>query len=170
MAIKESILAGKAMPKMAGRVTDALSSFSGWLILGFGTLLGLIITNIDKVAPFLAPQLVGAASKWFLFALLFHVAQRYLAAIVSGSVATAHDMEQLPTESTLDVEAVIAELERSMYWPARLLSKSNLDKIRAGDFAAPGRLDAKLTQIQGFFVVIQVGLILRSGYLLANAL
>jgi hypothetical protein len=155
---------------MASRVSENLATFSSWLVGSFAAMLGLLIANIDSVSTFLPAKSVGTSASLFLVAVGFHVIQRYLAAIVAGSVAVGREAEAVPTHESLNFLLVMEEIEKSTFWPVRILMRRTLSKVRNGDFAAGGRLNGKLAQIQGFLVLSQMVVVIGAGYILARAL
>ncbi|MDA8127576.1 MAG: hypothetical protein M0Z73_02590 [Betaproteobacteria bacterium] len=167
----ESILAGRLLTIMAGRTTESLTTFSSWLIGSFAAILGLLLSKIDTVTTLLPAACIGLSIKIFLIAVSLHVLQRYLGAIVSGSEAASKEAESAaPAGVTLDFSRVVNEIERSIFWPARIFLRWTNKKILAGDFAAPGRLVVKLTQAQAFLVLGQMGFVGWAAYSLANGL
>lgn len=166
----ESILAGRLLTIMAGRVTENLVTFSSWLIGSFTAVLGLLLSNIDTVSKYLPAKGIGSSVTLFLFAVALHVIQRYLAAIVAGSVAVSKEVESLSVSASLNFPLVMDEIEKSTFWPARILVRRTLKKVRAGDFAASGRMVGKITQVQGFLVVAQMITVTAAAYVLVKGL
>lgn len=168
--INESILAGRLLTIMAARISENLATFSGWLVGSFAAILALLISNIDTTSKFLPTQCVGSSALLFLTAVVLYVLQRYIAAIVAGSVAVGKEAETLVSGQALNLVLVMEEIEKSTYWPARIIVRRSLAKIRAGDFAASGRTMAKLGQVQGFLVLGQMASVVSAAYVLARAL
>lgn len=140
------------------------------MIGGFAAILGLLISNIDSVSNILPAKCVGASASLFLFAIGLHVLKRYLAALVLSGMAVIREMEAQPIVEGLNFDLVLDQLERSTFWPARILVRRNIAKVRDGDFAAGGRLYAKLAQIQGYFVLAQMIIVVAAAQVLARAL
>ena len=93
----ESGYAAKVLNAMAGSINTQLAAFSSWMVAGFGAVLGLLVANIDTIAPFIPPTIIGGAVKLFLVAVVLNVFQRYLAAIVAGSVTVGKEVESIPS-------------------------------------------------------------------------
>jgi hypothetical protein len=155
---------------MASRVSENLATFSSWLVGSFAAILGLLIANINSVSKFVPAESLGSSASLFLVAVGFHVIQRYLAAIVAGSVAAGREAEALPTPESLNFVLVMEEIEKSTLWPARIVMRRLLSKVRNGDFAAAGRLNGRLAQVQGILVLAQMVIVICAGYVLAQAL
>ncbi len=168
--VQELIVAGRLLMMMAARVSENLASFASWLIGSFAAVLGLLVANVDSVSQFLPSKSLGTATFIFLLAVGLHVIQRYLYAIVAGSVAASREAEELSTPQGLDFSRVMDEIERSSLWPVRILVARAMAKIRNGDFAAGGRLNAKLAQIQGYLVIAQMIIVVWAGSVLGRAL
>lgn len=162
--------AGRILLVMANRVSIELAAFSGWMVLGFAAVLGLLVANLDKVSGFVAPEALGLAIKLFLLALVLNVIQRYMAAIVVSSVAVGKELESMPTHPGMEIRTLLAELESATFWPTRLLVRWTNQKILDGDFAFSGRLNARLAQAQGWLVFAQLIAVVTSTLVIANAL
>ena len=165
-----AITAGRLLTIMAARTSDTLGSFSSWLIGSVAAVLGLLLANVETVSRFVPTEALRSAIAFFLIAVVCHVLQRYLAAVVASSVAAALEAEKLPSDRPLDVEEFIAEIQRSTFWPARVVANRILSRIKAGDYAASGRLMAKLAQIQGMLVMLQMVLVVWSTWVIARTL
>jgi hypothetical protein len=166
----ESILSARLLSLMAVRVSERLAVFSSWLVGSFAALLALLISNLETIHTFLPPACIGTSSTLFLFAVGLHVVQRYLFALVSGSYSVGTEVEAMTLPPSLNVEAIWEQLEKATLWPARILVKRTIKKMRVGDLAAGGRLNATLAQIQGFLVLTQMVFVVAAGYVVARAL
>lgn len=69
----ESSYAAKMLNAMAGSINTQLAAFSSWMVAGFGAVLGLLVANVDTIAPFLPPTTIGCAVKLFLVAVVLNV-------------------------------------------------------------------------------------------------
>lgn len=167
---QDSIFAGRVLTAMANRVSSELVSFSSWMVLGFGAILGLVLANIDTVSKFVAPNAFGLAVKLFLVAVIFNVLQRYMAAIVSASVTLAKEVEAMPVHPNADIAAFMHQIEDATLWPMKLMVRWSNRKIAAGDFAVGGRLNARLAQAQAWFVFAQLIAVVAAALVIANAL
>lgn len=147
-----------------------MTAFASWMVAGFGAMLGLLVANIDTVSPFIAPVVVGASVKLFLAALVLNVLQRYLAAMVAGSIAVAHEVQLIPIDHEVDLGYVVREIECATFWPTSILVRWSNRKALSGDLAVSGRLNVRLAQIQGWLVLGQMIVVVSSTVLIANGL
>jgi hypothetical protein len=170
LKINESIYAGKMLRTMASAVNSELSTFSSWMVAAFGAAIGLLIANIEKVAPYISPKAVGLATMLFLVAVMVNVVQRYLGAIVAGSIIAGKETESIPAAANLDIRFILVELEQSALWPMRFMVAWSNRRMLAGDFALGGRLVAWIAQIQAWLVVIQMVVLISGAWVIANAL
>ena len=168
--IQTAIAAGRLLTIMAARTSEALGAFSSWLIGSVAAVLGLLLANIDAVSKFVPTEALRNAIAFYLIAVVCHVFQRYLAAIVAGSIAAAREAESLPSDHPLDLEELIAEIQRSTFWPARVVASKVHARIKAGDYAASGRVMAELAQVQGMLVMLQMALVVWSAWVIARTL
>lgn len=167
---QDSSLAAKILNAMAGSINAQMTAFSSWMVAGFGAMLGLLVANIDTVSPFIAPTVVGASVKLFLVALVLNVLQRYLAAMVAGSIAVANEVQLIPINHEADLGYIVREIERATFWPTRILVRWSNRKALSGDLAVSGRLNARLAQVQGWLVLAQMIVVVSSTVLIANGL
>jgi hypothetical protein len=168
--INESIYAGKALAVMAAAINSEHSSFSSWMVAGFGAAIGLLIANVEKVAPYISPSAIGSSTKLFLVAVILNVIQRYLGAIIAGSVATGKEVESIPVATALDLQVILNEIEQSTLWPMRFMVRKSNNRIRAGDIAFASRLNAWMAQIVGWLVLVQMVVVIAAAWVIANAL
>ena len=166
----ESGYAAKVLNAMAGSINTQLAAFSSWMVAGFGAVLGLLVANIDTIAPFIPPTIIGGAVKLFLVAVVLNVFQRYLAAIVAGSVTVGKEVESIPITQEIDLSYIIREIERATFWPTRILVRWSNRKVLSGDLAVGGRLNARLAQIQGWLVLVQMIAVVSAIFVIANGL
>ncbi len=168
--ITESIYSGKVLTAMASSVNEHHLKFSSWMVAGFGAAIGLLISNIDKVATYISPAAIGCSTKLFLVAVVLNVLQRYLGAIISGSMEVAKKVEDLPINGDLNTQAILKEIERATLWPTRYMVRSSNKRILSGDIAYGGRLNAWMAQIAGWLVLSQMVAVVSAAWIIANAL
>lgn len=166
----DSYFVGKVLSLMAARLSAELSTFAGWMLTGFGALLGLILTNIESVSKFVPASSIGSSISIFLSAVVLHVVQRYLASIVASSTAIGKEIESIPAIGEINIQFLLRELEASTLWPTRLLVKWSNAKIREGDLAVGGRVNAVIAQLQAWMVFSQLILIIWAAYTIAKEL
>ena len=168
--IQDSIYIGKVLTAMGARVSSELVAFSGWLLIGFAAILGVLFSNLDAVTTFVAPQALSTVVKLFVLAVVCNVLQRYSAAVVAASVAGGKEIEAYPAPATLDLRSFLTQVESATLWPMRyMVRRSNL-KILQGDLAVGGRLISKLAQVEAWLVFVQLIAVVAATWVLANAL
>lgn len=167
---QEDIYAGRMLSIMAQCISSELAKYSGWMIAGFGAFLGLIVANIDKVAPYIAPQAIGCSVSVFMVAVVLNVFQRYMAAIVASSGAVAKEVEAISIVPPFNMPYTLSQIELSTFWPARKFVGWSNAKILAGDIALAGRIQSTMAQIQGALVLLQMVATVSAAIVIVNAL
>jgi hypothetical protein len=157
--IQGRVAAGRLLSVTAGTAAASLDSFSGWLLSGFGAAYALLLANIEKVANFLDVAALRNALILFATATVAGVIARYLGAIVSAGAATSEAAAQLGKGLEIEnpevaARVILGEISKATFWPARLLVTSAFRNVERGDYAAGGRLYARLVQVQSWLVVL----------------
>lgn len=168
--LKEAIYLRKILTVMAHSLNAELTAFSSWMIAGLGAMIGLLIVNLEKIARFIPPSVVGDAAIWFLAAVALHVVQRYLGAIIAGSVATGKGVESIPFEAGMDLRSILDGIENSTLWPTRYLIRWTNRRVLAGELAFSGRLNSWIAQIQAWLVFFQLIAVAFAVWAIAAAL
>jgi hypothetical protein len=158
--IQANIFAGQLLVVAAQKVSASLDSFSGWLAAGFGAALALFIANLDTVSEFIAAGSIRHAAVLFLISAVLAVFEKLLAAFVAAGTAAGIEGAVLgkdiaEREIDLDITTFFAETKRALYWPGSLFASRAFAKAQAGDFAGPGRMYVKISQLQALTVIIQ---------------
>lgn len=169
------ILAGRLLSLSAGRASSSLDQFSGWLLSGFGAAFALLLANIDPVSRHLSIGALRLALLLFLAALVVSMLSRLLATVVGAGASAAAEAEPIGrglAEAGIEVnfKTVLREAEQATFWPLRLAVASSFKRVEQGDFAAAGRLHAKLTQVLAVLVLVQVIIATISAAVLACGL
>jgi hypothetical protein len=169
-SIAGRIYTGKVLMIMGARLSLGLTTFAGWLMLGFAAILGALLANLDSAAKFLSPDVVGNIAKLFTVAVLFYVLQRYSAAVVESSAAVAAEVEKQALPEDMDIRSFFEQLEGATLWPMRYMVRRSNRKILEGDLAAGGRMISTLAQIEAWLVFVQLLLVLAAAWVLADGL
>lgn len=159
--LQAKALAGRLLSLGASRASAGLDQFSSWLLSGFGAAFALLLANIDPVSKHLSVSALRCALLMFLAVLVLGVLSRLLAVVVCAGAGVAAEAESIgrglaDSEIEVNFKRVFREAERVVYWPVRLVVSSSFKQVEQGDFAATGRLHAKLAQAQGALVFVQV--------------
>ena len=167
---QEAAYVGKILMAMANGISGEQTRFSSWMLAGFGAGLGLLVANVANVAPFIPPHIISSAVYIFLTAVIIHVVQRYLGAMVAGSIATSKEVEAIQFIPGVNLNYVLSEIERVTFWPAVYIVKWSSRKVLAGDLAHAGRLNAILAQISAWLVFIQMILLVIAIFVIAKGI
>lgn len=154
---EEKILVGKLLSLVSQSVTTSLEKFSGWLLAGVGAGFALILSNIDAIREFIYIESIKLAVYIYLAALALGILQRWLAAGINGASLVAKESEDLGRNAadSVNFDNVLTEIERATLYPQKWLVRYQFNKVRSGDFAIAGRMQAIMAQVQGFFVLGQ---------------
>ncbi len=174
-SINARVLANTLLMKSIGCSSAAVDKFSVWLFAGFGAAVGLLFANLDTVLAHVPATQLQAAVRLFAWSMVATVVQRYLAVVIAAGAAGAEEGRQIFAASGIpasevDLDVLLNEMSlafwRPFRWPIRHLNR----RLKAGDFAAAGRLVAKTAQLQGVFVLAQVGLVFAAVHALVFSL
>lgn len=159
--IVEKLVANKLMIEMSRAISESMSQFAAWLLLGFSASFTLILANIATVSNFVETASIKSAVLVFLVSLLVAVVQRWIAASImsghkSGDAGAAIDAELNAQGIILNQSTVLSELEKASYYPAKWLIKIQFKKFREGDLTVGGRQQLKMSQIQALLMLVQV--------------
>jgi len=168
--IENKIFVNKVLILMAEKISHQLASFSGWMIVGFGAAISLLVANIAEVAKYIKPECIGLSVKLFLGAVVLNVIQRYMAAKVASVVTMLEKLESIPEPKALDLAYFRDQIEKVTFWPARIYLKWMNNKISNGDYTISGRMQGILAQIQAYLVFAQMILLVLAAYVIGNAL
>jgi hypothetical protein len=162
--IDESILIGKTLSLIAIGVTTSFEKFSGWLLAGFGAAFALLLSNIETVAKFIAVEDIKTGVLLYLIALASGVFQRWLAAGINAGAMVSKEAEDLGANAPegIDFDNVLTQIENSTFYPQKWLVRYQFNQVRKNDYAAPGRMQATMAQIQGRLVLVQGVLVISS--------
>jgi len=173
--IQAKILAGRLLTLGARHSSEALDQFSSWLLGGFGAAFALLIVNVENVSKHLAIRSLRSAVWLFLAMLLLGVVSKLLAAILRAAGGAAAESESMghdlaDREVEINFKTVFRETEEATFPSMRRLVAASLRRVEHGDFAAGGRLYARLAQVQGFIVFVEVALAVAAALVLACGL
>jgi hypothetical protein len=173
--LHEQVFANSLLTLGAGKSSAALDTFSGWLLGGFGAALALLLSNLDSVRPFLPIPVVKLAAFIFIIAAVIGVAEKYLAALVSGAVEAFVVSSELgekmgDRDIALDFSVIFAETERAAFGPARWIVRRMFKRVRQGDLVVSGRFFSRCSQVQGILVLCEAFLILLATCLIVGGL
>ena len=162
--IHERVTAGRLLSTTAAQISDKLDTFCGWLLFGVGAAYALVLAHWAELQALVAPHTLQVSLRLLLSAIVVGIFQRWLAAMVAASFATAEKAGQLGSElaaqgTKLDFRVVFREMEKGLFYPAKWLARSSFKRAIGGDLAAGGRLAAYISQIQSWLALLLVGLV-----------
>ena len=165
--VHERVTASRLLSTTAAHVSGRLDAFCSWLLFGAGAAYALVLAHWAQLQSLVAPHTLQVSLLLLLAAIVVGIFQRWLAAMVAASFATAEKAGQLGAELAtrginIDFAVVFAEMERGLFYPAKWLARSSFKKAVAGDFAAGGRLAAYISQIQSWLALALVGLVVAA--------
>lgn len=173
--LQAKVLAGRLLSLGAHRSSESLDHFSGWLLAALGAALALLLANIDSVSRHLSVRSLRLALILFLCTLLVGVVGRLVHSIVGASARVATEAEPMGSQLAemqiqVNFKTVFQEMEEATFWPMCKVVATAYAKVEQGDYAAGGRLLARLTQIQGGLVLLELALATAAGFVLAHGL
>ena len=160
--IEESIFIGKVLSVTAASASASIDKFSTWLIAGFGAAFALILTNIATVSSFISVDKIKCGVMLYLMALVFSVLQRLIASQIQSGVAAIKELKDVDSPKDLNPENLMREFERVTFYPMKWLIQYQNKRLEEKDFAANGRMQAYMVQVQSLLVIIQAGLVVFS--------
>jgi hypothetical protein len=163
LELHERITAGRLLSLAAARMSEHIGAFGSWLLVGVGASYSLVLANLSSVQQFISLESIRTGLLLLFVAVVFGVLQRWLAAIIAASAASAEKSEAIGRELAernvdIDFKVVFREMERGTYYPAKWIVRRSFEKAMSGDFAAAGRMSAGIAQVQSLLVLMQVGL------------
>jgi hypothetical protein len=166
------VLAGQLLTRAAGRASEALDKFSGWMLAGFGAAFALVLANIQTVSKFVPVASLRGGALFLLVAIMVGVLQKYLASIVASAAAAGADGEALGQANADGVKftVVFDQMELATLYPLRWAVKYAFRKAANGDVAVAGRMCFVVAQIQGGLVAVESVLALTAAAMVVGAL
>ena len=153
------VAAGTALTMGAATNSRSFDKFGSWLLATYGVGLALLVSNIDKITPYISAVTISSSAYLFLAAFVFCIAQKYVSMVICGGAESAEKMKDIDTEH-MDIEEFLQQLLAGIPQPARMLARRVLEPVKKGDFAATGRMHMRLSAIQGSLVMIEAILLL----------
>ena len=173
-ALNTSLSAGRILSIGARRLSASLDSFSGWLLAGFGATYGLLLAHLDSLATYMSTSNVKTGATYFIIAAALAAIQKLLAAYVAAGTAAGEDgaatgKELAENRAPLNVESMYQQVNQGLLWPWRGFNTRITKKAIAGDYAVVGRFHARASQIQSYFVVLQIiASLVSAGFLVSG--
>lgn len=159
-SIDELTAAQLALLGATRSVSEALPTFSTWLMAGFGAAFALILANIDNVSQFIDIRHIRLAILLFLVSVVVAVFSNYLAVVVKAGLAAQAEGERLvkrlkSNSGPFDIELFSTEYKRGLFPPISWITQAAMERAKRGDTVASARMIAKISQVQVLLVVAQ---------------
>jgi beta-lactamase regulating signal transducer with metallopeptidase domain len=124
-----------------------------------------VLNNLAEVSRHLPPfALHTIFTSFFVSAILAVVAKAISVFVVAGSTGAAIGRTEGSSAASsgmpLDLSWLLAETERTVIWPMRLLVRRSFAKASQGNLTASSRAFAYLAQAQGILTLVQALLVL----------
>jgi len=182
MPLDPKIVAGyqaisKVILAMGVQASDKADKFSDWLALGFGAILSLFISNLDKLALYIHISEIKKAAIAYFFSLILVLIQKRLGMMVQsgssgGRIAQDHMNEIVAAGISFD-EFKKLILTSSIYPHKWIISYTygKMEKaFQDGDATFVARKFAKIAQYQGLVVVCQALLCVYAAWCIATGI
>lgn len=160
-------LASHLLQSTAKAVSTPLTEFEKWLVGGLGAGIGLLLPRLGELAATIGHTrtvwvllLLGLAFLFALAILVLGVQVQSVSNVHETRAQTKAIIEEDPT--TVDLDDVMDEAARGMWWPASLGFNHGRRSVMRGDYVASARLVARLSQIQVWFVMAQLVVIIAA--------
>jgi hypothetical protein len=169
--VKEQVIASAMLYQTASLASKSLDTFASWLIAGFGGAVALLATN-HEARLILPDHVIRDGVRWFFFAVVASVAQKYLSVVITGAASGAEAgaklvtdyIERHPDSAGRDFPFIVAQMKQSIIWIFRWLSAGAYKRALAGDVVTSARRTVKLAQWQGLIVIAEVSFFLIALY------
>jgi hypothetical protein len=165
--LHERVTAGRLLSTTAAQVSKRLDSFCSWLLFGVGGAYTLVFANWASLQNLISAHTLRISLRLLLVAIVIGIFQRWLAAMVAAGSATGEKAEQIGRDLAgqgvkIDFKVVFREMERGMYYPAKWMARNRFNKAMLGDFAASGRITARISQVQSWLALVLVGFVVAA--------
>lgn len=135
---------------------QSLDKFAAWFLTVFGFGLTFLLTNYKNLEPLISVQQLKTAASYFVCAVAFGVAQRYLGAIISGIAAAARDGYELGKDfADLDWDEYVDAIRRALPFPLAFILCSRLRSLEKRQLLGSANVITWLTLIQSAMVLGQ---------------
>jgi hypothetical protein len=148
----------------SAKSSAVVDSFLSWLLAGTGAALGLVVSNLGSLQPYISSSSVACAALLFLAAALPAVLQKYISSVFVGSGEAVEKAAELAEKASvmyesLDFSIVQDEVEKSTLPTTNFLKLVARKVFKDPDLA---RNIARVTQIQWLLAIVSTMLLLAS--------
>ncbi|WP_156108764.1 MULTISPECIES: hypothetical protein [Luteibacter] len=165
-----SFLAMHIMTGAAKNASATLDSLSGWMLAGFGAVLGLTISQLQGLSSILPPSTVRWAGIIYVTSVIPAFVAKVIAAAVAASAAGATDGmaigEKIGAWGPVDTERLHREISGGTRWPLTWVNHKSMVLAREGDTSGLGRIARDRATMQMRLVLLQTLLTAIAGLVL----
>ena len=165
-----SFLAMNIMTGAAKNASSTLDSLSGWMLAGFGAVLGLTLSQLQGLAPFLDPSSVRWSGILFFTSVIPAFVAKVIAAAVSATATGAADGmalgEKVADWGPVDTQRLYREIGGGTRWPLNQVNRKAMELALKNDSAGLGRLARDRATMQMRLVLLQTLLTAIAGLVL----
>lgn len=162
-----------AMHIMSGAAKNAsatLDSLSGWMLAGFGAVIGLTLSQLQGLSAILDTGNVRWAGILFVTSVIPAFVAKLLAAMVAAASTGASDGmalgEKIGSWGPIDPKQLHAEIAEGTQWPLRWFNRKAMELAASNQVAAMGRLARDRVTMQMRLVLLQTVLTATAGLVL----
>ena len=173
--IHEKVLVNSLVFEAVGKASRTIDSFSNWLLAGFAAAITFLLGNLESLSGQISSSGVQYCAYLFIAALILGILEKILATVIAAASAGAAIGREIGTQNAerdieLQPDVFFSEMERTVLRPMRWFVRRSFAKAKSGDLTAAARSFAATVQVQGLLVTLQVVVVLRAVYVLAQEL
>ncbi len=139
-------------------VMKALTSFSGWLMIGFGSAFSLLFANLDAVLKFVPLSSFRWGVIFLLASLALGIVCRVFGAQIQAANETTGEIEKALKNvdvSLINLAQYSEQFQNTLFFWNRWLARKAMAKAAAGDYSIGARMLARMSQIYALLVISQ---------------
>jgi len=173
----EQELANRTLAAAARAVSAAILDFEKWLVAGYGAAIGLAVPKLSEIAATIGPGRLQVVMALLLLAVSLSLFVLFFGMQLAAGANTGDEIKRVMPEilamaeragRAVDVAAWRTEQAKGLWWPAIAGFRWANRRTDVGDWAASGRLVAKLSQLQAYLVIVQILLGVLAGVVAAS--
>lgn len=167
----------KILLGMAAETSKRADEFSNWFALGIGTILALMVSNIDKLIPYTGFNAIRRMVVWYFISLFLVLIQKrmgtmVLAASKGSSIAEEHMQEII--DSGIPFNGFTNQVLKGSMWINKIFISRIFKKMEKAfeddDITWTARRFSRIAQYQTIIVTMQVLLSIYVVWILVSAI
>lgn len=148
--------AGRALTIATARSTEAMDSFSVWLIAGFAGAFTFLVGNLDSTTEFIVAASIRKLGIALIVAFAIAIVAKLIAMWIFGVTKAAIEAYEIGLQADgLNFGEFIKEMRRPLFWPGTWFADKAFKKTVDGDLAFTARICVHAGQIHSMLVVAQ---------------